>query len=708
MQTIILAGGEGTRLRPLTADTPKPLVRILGEPTIERLLKNLRSAGIRSATVCTHYLGDVLRDALGTQSHGVRLKYCREEYPLGTAGCVRVAWNGDDVMILSGDGVCGFDYRAILDFHASSGADITIVGREVDDPREYGLMTISNEIASDDMRVTGFIEKPGYDDCLTNLANTGAYVISKDIIARIPEGEKVDFAQDVFPKMLSEGKKLCVYKDESFWYDIGDIPSLLKCQREMLEREGKRSLISPTSSVAADVTVSGTVIEDGAALGKGSRAMSSLICEGATVAGGADISEAVIGKNVTVGEGLIMKRFSALGEGCVVGSSVTIETGARIAPRTKIPDGAIIRTDILGGEFTALSFSDGGEVHGLYGASEYLRFGAAVGTALGISEIALGGSGDGFEALSLGLRSSGVTVYSLQGASLGETVFCARQLGCAYCAFINENVHMMSSCSMTLTRPDERKIEQAYNRSVSGDTARGRLIDGAAVSNLYLNHMRELMPDDPQISILLRTDSEREAAVFSEIARDSEGERVTFTIASDRRTVSATTDGAVIPCENLMILCCKAHFQHRRSVVLPQRAPLLCDKLAAESRSSAMRTATPAHPLSLFCCDPLIMIAELAQYLTERKISLTEAVSELPEVVYTKRIIETPEGLPKIMSEGFKDTKAGVDVMLERDGARAFVRPMKSGRAVSLYIESVSQEAASEISSDVLRRLKRT
>ena len=703
MQTIILAGGEGTRLRPLTADTPKPLIKILGEPTIERLLRNLRSAGIRSATVCTHYLGDVLRDALGTQSHGVRLKYCREEYPLGTAGCVRLAWNGDDVMILSGDGVCGFDYRAILDFHASSGADITIVAREVDDPREYGLMTVS-----DDMRVTGFIEKPGYDDCLTNLANTGAYVISKDIIARIPEGEKVDFAQDVFPKMLAEGKRLCVYKDVSFWYDIGDIPSLLKCQRELLEREGKHSLIMPTASVAPDATVSDTVIEDGAALGKGSRAMSSLICEGATVAGGADISEAVIGKNVTTGEGLIMKRFSALGEGCVVGSSVTIETGARIAPRTKIPDGAIIRTDILGGEFTALSFSDGGEAHGLHGASEHLRFGAAVGAALAISEIALGGNGENFEALSLGLRSSGVTVYSLQGASLGETVFCARQLGCAYCAFVDENVHLISSGSMTLARPDERKVEQAYNRSTYSDSAHGRLIDGAAVSNLYLNHLRELMPEGPQISILLRTDSEREAAVFSEIVRDSEGERVTFTIASDRRTVSATTDGAVVPYENLLILCCKAHFQHRRSVVVPPRAPLLCDKLAAESRSSVMRTATQAHPLSLFCCDPLVLISELVQYLTERKISLTEAVSELPEVVYTKRIIETPEGLPKIMSEGFKGAKAGGDVMLEREGARAFVRPLKSGRAVSLYIESVSQEAAGEISADVIRRLKQT
>lgn len=703
MQTIILAGGEGTRLRPLTVDTPKPLIKILGETAVERLLRNLRSAGVRSATLCTHYLGDVLRETLGTQSHGVRLKYCREEYPLGTAGCVRMAWNGDDVMVLSGDGVCGFDYRAILDFHLGSGADVTIVAREVDDPREYGLMTVS-----DDMRITGFIEKPGYDDCLTNLANTGAYIISKEIISRIPEGEKVDFAQDVFPKVLAEGKKLCAYKDESFWYDIGDIPSLLRCQRELLEMAGKPSLIMPSASIAPDVTVPGTVIEDGAAVGKGSRAMSSLICEGATVAGGADISEAVIGKNVTAGEGLIMMRFSALGEGCVVGSSVTIEAGARIAPRTKIPDGAIVRTDISEGGFSSLSFSDSGEAHGLFGSADNLRFGAAAGSALKMPEIAIGGNGGSFEALSLGFRSVGVNVYSLQGASLGETVFCARRLGCEYCAYVDENVRLISCHSVGLSRADERKIEQAYNRSVTVERAHGRLIDGAAISNLYLNHLRELMPESPRIHALLRTENEREAAVFSEMAHDSEGERVTFTIASDRRTVSATTDDAVIPYENLIILCCKAHFQHRRSVVVPPRAPLICDRLAAESRSSVIRASTAAHPLSLFCCDPLILIAELTAYLTERGISLTEAVGELPEVVYTKRIIETPEGLPKIMSEGFKGAKAGSDVMVERDGARAFVRPMKSGRAVSLYIESVSQEAAGEISADILRRLKQT
>lgn len=704
MQTVILAGGEGTRLRPLTSDTPKPLVKILGETAIERLIKRLRACGVRSAVLCTHFRADRLKEALGTQSGGVRLKYCREETPLGTAGCVRNAWNGDDVLVLSGDGICGFDYKAIAEFHRASGADVTIVAREVDDPREYGLMTVDK-----DRRITGFLEKPGYDDCLTNLANTGAYVISKEVMQRIPVGEKVDFAQDVFPQLLAEGKKLFAFIDTTYWYDIGDIPSLIKCQTELLRADGRDSLILGSASVGKDTVVSaGSVIEDGAAVGSGSRIMASLISEGVSLAANADICEAVICKNVTAGEGLIMKRFSALGEGCVIGSGVTVEAGARVAPRTRIPDGAIVRTDISSGEFSSLTFADGGEVHGIFSQQEFFRFGAAAGTALGQERIVIGGGGKGFEAISLGLRSAGTGVYALFGSSFGETVFCARKLGCSHFVYSGDMTVLASSATADLLRAEERKTEQAYNRLPLNNSERtAGLIDGAAASDLYLRHLKALMPKSPRIRPFLRTEDAREAQIFSEIVSDGEGEKVTFTVASDRKTVSALTNNAVISYENLIILCCKAYFEKRKSVVLPPRAPLACDKLAEEYRSSVIRGTTGSRELTMFCCDPLELISVITSYVTERNISLAAAAAELPQIVYTKKIIEAPEGLPKIMSEGFDGAKAGSDIMLESGGARAFVRPMKNGRAVSLYIESVSVEAASEISADILRRLRR-
>lgn len=701
MQTIILAGGEGTRLRPLTAETPKPLINILGVPAIERLLSQLHKSGIPSATICTHYLGDKLKEELGNSCCGVRLKYCREETPLGTAGCVRSAWNGDDVMVLSGDSVCGFDYRRIAEFHKASSADVTIVTREVEDPREYGLIT-----ADEKNRITGFLEKPGYDDCLTNLANTGAYVISKDVIARIPENENADFAKDVFPELLKEGKKLFAFVDNSYWYDIGDIPSLLKCQQELSQFEGRDRTVDPTATLGEDVILSaGTMIEPKAAVGRNSRIMASLICEGASIADNADICQAVVGKNVTTGEGLIMKRFSALGDGCVVGSGVTVEEGARVAPRTRIPDGAVVRTDISAGSYCSLGFGDNGLVEGVSQAEELLRLGMATGSALGIDRMAVGGSGKGAEALSLGLRSAGVTVYRLSGAAFGETVFSARMLDCTHFAFADEELWLCGSASLNLSRAEERKIEQAYNRSNVNHGETAPEINGAAASDMYIRSLKEILPKEAKICASLRTESRREAEIFSALMPECEGERVTFNVASDRRTLSALTEERVIPYENLLILCCKAHFSKKKSVVMPPRAPLACDSIASAYRSSVIRSADGARRLTEFCCDPIRMAFEIIAYVTQQGLSLAAANDQLPRVVYTKRIIEAPEGLPKIMREGFSGAKAGSDLVVESGGAKAFVRPMKSGRAVSLYIESVSQEAAGELSRDILKRL---
>ena len=703
MQTVILAGGEGARLRPLTADTPKPLVKIAGESAAVRLLKNLSASGIRSATLCTHYLADRLSAELGTQRAGVRLRYCKEKTPLGTAGCVRAAWRGGDVLVLSGDGVCGFDYNAVLEFHASTGADVTIVAREVDDPREYGLMTVS-----EDGRVTGFLEKPGFDDCLTNLANTGAYVVSADVVSRIPEGEKVDFAKDVFPQLLSEGKKIFAYIDRTYWYDVGDIPSLLSCQRDILEREGKSVLVQKGAAVAENAVVSGgSVIERGAAVGKGSRVISSLICEGSCIAADADISEAVICKNVTAGERLIMKPYSAIGRDCVIGSDVTVCEGARIASGSRIPDGAIVRTDVSESGFSSLAFEDDGRASGLSGAQDLLRFGMAAGCALGDEVIFVGGSGGGLEAVCLGLRSVGVAVCLSENACFGESVFCASKLGCEHFIFCcGGEIRLMSVSTLGLSREEERSIAQIYNRSVPLEAPEAAgIADGLALSGLYRRHLKELLPEKPLINAVLKTSDEREAEIFSKIMPRAEGEKAVFTVASDRLTVSAVAGDAVVSYENLLILCCKSYFERRRSVVLQRRSPQCVPQLAKEYRSSAL-FCDAKRPLSGFACDPHELVFEVVAYVAKRGISLSAAVEELPRVVYMKRIVETPKRLPKIMSEGFGEARAGGEITLENGGARAFVKPMKSGKAVSVYIESVSAEAAGELSRDIAQRIK--
>lgn len=699
MTPYILTGGEGTRLRPLTAFTPKPLVKINGETPLDRLFSGLRRAGFQRATLCTCYRADDLRSALGSSRKGIKLRFCEEKSPLGTAGAVRAAWSKDDALILSGDSVCMTDYSAAIEFHRANRADVTMIAKRVDDPREYGLITVSEE-----GRITGFIEKPGFDRALTDLANTGAYIISEEIMSKIHEGEKLDFAKDIFPELLKEGKRLYAYIDSGFWYDIGDIPSLLRCQRELLQAEGKEVYLDKGVTVGEGSVVSGgTAVESGAAIGSSSRVLSSLIGENASIAPGADICEAVVCKGVAAGERLIMKRFSALGEGCVAGSDVTVCEGARVAPNTVIPDGAVIRTDITSVGFSGLSFYDGGEVRGLSDAADLMRFGASLGTAFGPKPIVIGGSGHIWEAAALGIRSAGVSVYRLSGAAFGETVQCSRRLGCSYCLFAGESLRLISPASGELSRQEERAVEQIFNRGNFRSSFKpARLINAEAEQEIYLEKLRGILPEKPTVSASLRTDDPREAEIFSSCVGESEGEEVIFSVARDRTTVTALAGGEVIPYEDLTVLCCRYWYSRRRSVCLPKTAPTLCYSLARQSRSGAIK----GGELSAFCLDPIELCFTVIRAVSDGGLTLTEAVAALPKTFYTKRVIETKSGLPKILREAFPQAKAGEDISLESGGARGVVSPQRSGRGISLYVESVSQEAAEELCADIEHRLK--
>ena len=720
MQIVILAGGEGSRLRPLTSDTPKPLVRVLGEPVIKRLLSLLFTCGFREATIADYYLADKLEESLGSFSNGIKLSYVREDVPLGTAGCVRKAWNGkDDVLVVSGDSVCGFDFNKICRYHKKMSADVTIVTHKVADPREYGLVT-----ADEKGGVIGFLEKPGYDSCLTDVANTGTYVISSDIIARIPKDEKTDFAMDVFPTLLKEDKRIFAYTESKIWHDIGDIPSLLKCQRELLQLEGKDRLILEGASVDESALVSAeSVIEGGASVGAECRVQGSLILSGASLGEGSTVTNSVIGENVTTGRGCRFGELSAIGSGCVIGSAVTVDSGVRIENGVRIPSGAHIRSDVSAGGYKPLSFGDFGEAEGIEeSAVNAIRLGMAISKALDIRDITLGyisGSESMAQAVSLGLRTEGTAVYSLQNAAFGETVFAARKLGTKYALYISEDVRLLRSDRIELARSEERRVEQSFNRgelrgdgnrrSEQGGMKNAPEINAEAASSLYIKELKRRVSAPIRAKITLKTDNMPEAVIFTKVFGDisrNEGENLEFFAASDRMSVFCSAQGRIIPYEKLVLIACRHWFSKRLNVRLPQRAPLSCDDYARlEGQTVTHVSASDDLELSPFSYDPLMLIADVLGYLADRSISLNAAAAELPEIVYTRRTVEVGEALPKILRRDFADLRRGRDIVLDSDGAKAYVRPLKSGRALAMYVESVSQEAANAVCDDIIKRL---
>ena len=712
MQVVILAGGEGSRLRPLTADTPKPLVRLLGVPVIERLTALLFKCGFREATVADWYLADKLEKSLGSLSNGVKLRYVREDVPLGTAGCVRRAWDvEDDVLVVSGDSVCEFDFSRIAGYFEKTNADVVIVTHRVADPREYGLVT-----AGSDGRITGFIEKPGYDSCLTDVANTGTYVISREIIKRIPQDERVDFASDVFPALIAEGKRLYSFTEGGIWHDIGDIPAFLRCQDELLELEKRDNLIIGGELVDNSAVIGGSVIERGVSIARDCRVQDSCVMAGASLAEGCTLSRCVVAENASIGRGCMIGAMCALGSGCVIGSAATVEPGVRIASGAVIPPGTRVRYDVTGEGCAALDFGDCGEAAGIGGdAVSMVNLGCAIASGLDISQITIGcQNGVGWaECIAIGLRECGASVYMLENASFAETVMAARSVGTRYCIYSDGQIRLIRSDRIELSRSEERKIEQAFNRGgfrkLGGEIPPA--INAEAVSAVYRRKLAEAFPRSAPLNVSIKTDCKEISRQFASATNGcsfSGREDAEFIVFRDRKTVSCKIDGKRIAPQTLLILACKSKIalDGDRELYLDRNAPLACETAAAELGGRVIRVG-PADDMELsqFCFDPLFLIAQVLRLCHETQKSLGELIAELPEIVYTDRVIDTDAPLPKLLAEDFGGLDRNGRIVLESEGAKAFIRPAKSGKSLMVYLESVSQEAANQLCGEILGRL---
>ena len=240
MKAVVLVGGEGTRLRPLTLSAPKQMLPIVGVPMIERVLGHLAAHGIDEAVLSLGYLPDAFLDAYPDgQAAGVRLSYAVEPEPLDTAGAVRFAatFAGIDetFVVVNGDVLTDIDLTALVAFHRERGAEGTIALHPVADPSAFGVVP-----TDDDGRVTAFVEKPPRDEAPTNLINAGTYVLEPSVLARIPEGGRVSIERETFPAMVRDGG-LYARSDDAYWLDTGTPAAYLQAHFDFLRQARARS-----------------------------------------------------------------------------------------------------------------------------------------------------------------------------------------------------------------------------------------------------------------------------------------------------------------------------------------------------------------------------------------------------------------------------------------------------------------------------------
>jgi mannose-1-phosphate guanylyltransferase len=346
-EAVLLVGGEGTRLRPLTLTTPKPMLPVAGTPITVHQITRARDAGVQRIVLGTSYRADVFADHLADgRDLGVDIVYAHETTPLGTGGAIRNAANyltsgpGDPVLILNGDVLSGVDMAELVDGHVAADAAVTLHLTRVADPRRYGL------VPTDDLgRVRQFLEKPQSDEqIVTDQINAGCYVFRRDVIDGIAADQVVSVEREVFPALLHSGALVRGVVDDAYWLDLGTPWDFLQGSTDLVRgiapwigHQPRDFLILDGAQVAGDAHLDGgSTIGPNVRIDAGARVSGSVVFADAVLEHQAQVIDSVIGAGVIIGAGARVCG-AVLGDGVVVPPGTDIGDGERIDPHTILP-----------------------------------------------------------------------------------------------------------------------------------------------------------------------------------------------------------------------------------------------------------------------------------------------------------------------------------------------------------------------------------
>ncbi len=364
MQALILAGGEGTRLRPLTSTVPKPVVPLVDRPFIVYMLEWLKSHGVDDVVMSCGHMAEGVRRVLGDGSaYGVRLRFVEEPRPLGTGGAVKFAEDllDERFLMLNGDVLSDMDLTAQIAQHERVGARVTLALVGVEDPSAYGLVRTGAG-----GEVEEFVEKPSADRIDVNTISAGAYVIEREVLGMLTAGEPASIERDVFPQLVGSGLYGCTH--DGYWLDIGTPQRYLEgtfdilegnvgtpvaervgqsymCVEHGVDNEGRivpSALIESGCRIGPGARVGGRVVlERGVTVGENSIVERAVVMQGTEIGANCILRGCIVAGGVRIGDGTHIEGLAVIGEGVTIGAGNQLMHGMRVFPGTSLPDGAI-------------------------------------------------------------------------------------------------------------------------------------------------------------------------------------------------------------------------------------------------------------------------------------------------------------------------------------------------------------------------------
>ena len=462
-----MAGGEGTRLRPLTCDCPKPMIKLMNRPVMQYALALLKRHGITQIAATLGYLPDAIMDCFGAgDAFGVDLRYFIERTPLGTAGGVKQAsaFLDETFVVLSGDGITDLDIAAAVEFHRRKGALATLVLKRADNPLDYGVV-----LTGADGRVKSFHEKPNWSEVVSDTVNTGIYILEPQVLAHVPDDRPCDFGHDLFPALVKAGLPVYGYVMEGYWCDIGDVRAYLSAHADALEgrihvegltpRAGKVAqlpgavvdraavlegpcLIGPGARILAGAYVGPcSVIGPDCVVGEGASVKRSVLWQGARLMRGAQARGCVLAAGAVLGEGAQAYEEAVLGTGAAMGERAVLLPGVKLWPGKRGGDGERLEANLVWGHRRDAAF-DGGTL-ALSSPAQAARAVQALVSSLKCRELLLGHlNGNSAHALwhaaAAGAMAQGVRVLDAGACVLPQLRRAQISLGVPFAALVTD------------------------------------------------------------------------------------------------------------------------------------------------------------------------------------------------------------------------------------------------------------------------------
>lgn len=511
MRAVIMAGGEGTRLRPLTSLLPKPMVPIVNQPVMEHILGLVKHHGITEVVATLAFMPRVIQDYFGEGDEwGMSISYAVEDTPLGTAGSVKNAASligGDEpILVISGDALTDIDLSSVIEFHREKGGAVTIALTSVPDPLDFGVV-----ITDDDGRIVRFLEKPTWGQVFSDHINTGIYVIEPWVLEKVPSDRPYDFSADLFPRLMEEGHALYGMVADGYWCDVGSRESYLKVHADILD--GKARIYVPgvhareglwvadSASVAPDVSIGDkvvigrnvtiragarigdyVVIGDNCVIGADAEIAHSVLWDNTFIGRQSKVFGTIVCRGVDVRAGAVVDAGATLGTESVIGHGAHVGAGVQIFPYKRVEPAAVVNASLIWESTGVRSLFTGAGITGLVGIDITVELALKVAEAFG-SLLPKGGhvvvSRDGSRAARMvkramiaGLNASGINVRDLRVASPAVSRFTTQKTRCVGGIHIAASptdpqaleIRFFDKGGLDIAAWEQKKVERLYFR----------------------------------------------------------------------------------------------------------------------------------------------------------------------------------------------------------------------------------------------------